>query len=99
LAGEHFFFVDHKVICRTSPEARDGLWENKHLDPLITWLQGETDRCVKWLRTDEAGYNRYLNENISFSKLGMGRTVFQQFQSCKYFGQRSTVHGLEILGK
>jgi hypothetical protein len=76
--NERFFFVDRELICRTAPKAKDGLWENEHIDPLISWLQEETDRCAKWLQTDEAGYNRYLNENLSYSRR-TGRILRQKF--------------------
>jgi hypothetical protein len=76
--NERFFFVDRTLICRTEPDARDGLWKNEQIDPLLSWLQEETNRCVKWLQTDEAGYNLYLNENLSYTRR-TGRILRQRF--------------------
>jgi len=65
--GEYYFYIDGKLTFHIAKELPKYYGEI-NTKPLIDYLDKETNRCVDWLQADEAGYNSYVNKNISYSR-------------------------------
>lgn len=65
--GEYFFYIDSKLTFHIAKELPE-YYERIDIKPLISYLEQEVNRCVDWLQTDEAGYNRYVNLNLSYNR-------------------------------
>jgi len=65
--GEYYFYVDSKLTFHVAKE-RPEYYGKINTKPLISNLEKEIARCVDWLQVDEADYNRYVNENLSYCR-------------------------------
>ena len=65
--GEYYFYIDGKLTFHIAKECPEYLYKI-NFKPLISYLDKEIARCVDWLQADETDYNRYINENLSYSR-------------------------------
>ena len=65
--GEYYFYIDRKLTFHIAKELPKYYGEID-IKPLVSYLAGEINRFVDWLQADEAGYNRYVNDNLSYSR-------------------------------
>jgi hypothetical protein len=65
--GQYYFHINSELTFHITEE-RPEYFEKINVKPLISFLEKEIARCVDWLLTDEAGYNHYINENLSYRR-------------------------------
>jgi hypothetical protein len=90
--GEYFFYINSELtfhIAKELPEYYEKI-DNK---PLISYLINEVNHCVDWLQADEAGYNCYVNENLSYSRR-TGKILRQKLWEISSFDKKLITKGI-----
>ena len=99
---EYYFYIDSKLTFHIAKELPE-YYGKIDVKPLIDYLNKEVSRCVDWLQTDEAGYNRYVNEKLSYSRR-TGKIFRQKFWEISSYNKKYITKGIrkkdiEILKK
>lgn len=89
--GEYFIGTDNKLtlhIKDTPPEIDQSVNAQ-----LISWLDQAVSLCIDWLKRDAAGYNRYINQHLPYTKR-TGRILRQDYWDIDPEEKEWTLKGL-----
>lgn len=64
--NNYYFYINQDLLFHI-PDKSSKNYEADH-SQLLEWLIDEINKCIEWLRKDEAGYNDFLSKNLSYSK-------------------------------
>ena len=100
--GEYYFYIDRELTFHIAKELPKCSGEID-IKPLINYLEKEVNRCVDWLQADEAGYNSYVNKNLSYSRK-KGKILRQKMWKIFPYSKKQIQNGIlegdiEILKK
>ena len=89
---EYYFYIDGKLTFQISKEKPE-YFGKINTKPLIDRLSEEISRCVDWLQNNEEDYNRYVNENLSFSRR-TGKILRQKLWEISTYDKKQILKGL-----
>ena len=88
----YYFYIDSKLTFHISKETPE-YYGKIDTNPLIDYLEQEVNRCVDWLQADEAGYNQYVNEKLSYDRR-TGKIFRQKLWEIFPFDKKRITKGL-----
>jgi len=89
---EYYFYIDSKLTFKIAKENHKYL-EEIDIKPIINCLEKEIKRNLDWLQEDEAGYNFYLNQNLSYCRR-TGKILRKNYWKISPFNKKLITKGI-----